>query len=51
VNGSESEPYITGDDVLMKTFPDEIIEGIKIAMKTLELIKQLSELKTIKRGN
>ncbi|MCX7678337.1 MAG: electron transport complex subunit RsxC [Spirochaetes bacterium] len=35
VNGAECEPYLTVDDMLMQTFPHEIIEGIRIAMKTL----------------
>jgi electron transport complex protein RnfC len=41
VNGIESDPYFTCDDVLMKTFPAEIIEGIKIAMKTLGACKTI----------
>ncbi len=41
VNGAETDPYITCEDVLMKTFPPEIIEGIKIAMKTLGVEKAI----------
>lgn len=35
VNGAECEPYLTVDDMLMKTFPDEVIEGTRIAMNAL----------------
>ena len=37
INGSECEPYLTVDDMLMKTFPDAIIEGIRIIMKALNV--------------
>ena len=37
INGSECEPYLTVDDMLMKTFPDAIIEGIRIIMKSLDV--------------
>ena len=30
INGTECEPYITADDVLMREHPAEIVEGIKI---------------------
>nr|CAI78738.1 predicted NADH:ubiquinone oxidoreductase, subunit RfnC [uncultured Gammaproteobacteria bacterium] len=30
INGTECEPYITADDVLMRERPDQIIEGAKI---------------------
>jgi len=33
INGAESEPYLTADDMLMKTYPLEIIEGIHIVLK------------------
>ena len=35
VNGSECEPYLTVDDMLMQTFPDEIVEGVRITLKIL----------------
>ncbi|HNW27195.1 MAG TPA: electron transport complex subunit RsxC [Spirochaetota bacterium] len=35
VNGAECEPYLTVDDMLMRTFPAYIIEGTRIAMKAL----------------
>ncbi len=41
INGAETDPYLTCDDVLMRTFPTEIIEGIKIAMKTLGVDKAI----------
>jgi len=39
INGSECEPYLTVDDMLMRTFPDAIIEGIRIIMKALDVKK------------
>ncbi|WP_461515910.1 electron transport complex subunit RsxC [Porticoccus sp.] len=30
INGTECEPYITADDMLMREHPTEIVEGIKI---------------------
>lgn len=35
VNGSECEPYLTVDDMLMRSHPDQIITGIRMAMKAL----------------
>jgi len=35
VNGSECEPYLTVDDMLIRTFPEEILEGTRITMKIL----------------
>ncbi len=35
INGSECEPYLTVDDMLMRSFPNEIIEGIQITLKIL----------------
>jgi electron transport complex protein RnfC len=35
LNGSECEPYLTGDYRLMIEKPDEILEGLRIIMKTL----------------
>jgi electron transport complex protein RnfC len=39
LNGSECEPYLTGDYRLMLEKPDEIIEGLKILMKVLGVNK------------
>ena len=39
VNGAECEPYLTNDDMLMNTYPDEIIEGTVIALKILGIKK------------
>jgi electron transport complex protein RnfC len=39
LNGSECEPYITGDYRLMLERPQEIIEGLKIIMKILDVHK------------
>lgn len=35
VNGAECEPYLTVDDMLMQTYPNEIIEGARIARKVV----------------
>ncbi len=39
INGAECEPYLTADYRLMLERPDEIIEGLKILMKTLGVNK------------
>ncbi len=33
VNGAECEPYITCDDQLMRSFPQEIVQGIEVMLK------------------
>ncbi|BFM06387.1 electron transport complex subunit RsxC [Halioxenophilus aromaticivorans] len=35
INGTECEPYITADDLLMRTYPDEIIKGTLLLAKVL----------------
>jgi electron transport complex protein RnfC len=35
LNGAECEPYLTADHRLMLAYPDEIIAGLKVMMKTL----------------
>ncbi len=35
VNGAECEPYLTVDDMLMRTFPEAVIEGTRIALTAL----------------
>ncbi len=35
INGSECEPYLTVDDMLMQSFPGEIVEGVRITLKIL----------------
>lgn len=37
LNGSECEPYLTGDFRLMLERPKEVIEGLKILMKILDI--------------
>ncbi len=39
INGAECEPFLTSDDALMREKADEIIEGIKICMKILNVNK------------
>lgn len=41
VNGAESEPYLTSDDVIMNTYPREIIEGIQITLKIIGISKAI----------
>jgi electron transport complex protein RnfC len=36
INGTECEPYITADDILMRERPERIIEGIKILQYLLK---------------
>ena len=35
VNACECEPYITADDILMRTYPRQVLEGIHIVQKLL----------------
>lgn len=35
INGTECEPYLTADDQLMQTYPEAVIEGIRIVLKIL----------------
>ncbi|MCX8070126.1 MAG: electron transport complex subunit RsxC [Thermodesulfovibrionales bacterium] len=39
INGAECEPYLTADYRLMLERPDEIVDGLKILMKTLGVKK------------
>jgi len=41
INGAESEPYLTADDIMMRTYPHEIIEGIQIALKIIGIKKAI----------
>ena len=36
INGIECEPYITADDMLMRTYADEMLRGIEIMARLLE---------------
>ena len=35
INCSESEPYLTSEDILIQTYPEEILEGTRIILKIL----------------
>ena len=50
LNGSECEPYITVDDMLMKTFPRHILEGVLITLKILEIDKAYIGIEKNKPG-
>jgi len=39
INGAECEPYLTTDHRIMLEFPDEIIKGIRIIQKIIQLKK------------
>jgi electron transport complex protein RnfC len=39
INGAECEPYLTVDDMLMKSFPEEIFKGVQITLKVLGIEK------------
>ncbi len=39
LNGAECEPYLTSDHRIMVEFPEEILKGMKIIMKTLNIEK------------
>lgn len=49
VNGAESEPYLTADDMIMKTYPDEILEGIQITLKILGIKKAIVAVENNKK--
>ena len=36
INGTECEPYITADDILMREYPDRIVEGVNILHQLLQ---------------
>ncbi|PKL40128.1 MAG: electron transport complex subunit RsxC [Spirochaetae bacterium HGW-Spirochaetae-1] len=50
VNGAECEPYLTVDDMLMHTFPSQIIEGIQITLKALGIKKAIVGVENNKIG-
>lgn len=39
VNAAECEPYLTCDDVTMRTTPEKVVRGLKIAMKAVNAPK------------
>ena len=41
INGSECEPYLTVDDMIMRTYPNEILEGVRIALNILGIKKAI----------
>ena len=50
VNGAECEPYLTTDDVLMNTFPEEIIVGVRLAMRVLGASRAIIGVEDNKSG-
>ncbi len=49
VNGSECEPYLTVDDMLMQTFPGEIIDGVRMLMKVLGVTRSIIGIENNKK--
>lgn len=41
INGAECEPYLTSDQLLMTTYPDKIVSGIRAMMKALNAGKAM----------
>lgn len=41
INGAECEPFLTADDRLMRERPKDIIEGMKIVMRSLDVKKAI----------
>lgn len=41
INCTAVEPYITSDEILMRSHPDEIVEGIQIALRILGIQKAI----------
>jgi Na+-translocating ferredoxin:NAD+ oxidoreductase subunit C len=50
VNGAETGPYLTIDDMMMKTFPDAVIEGTQIALKALGISRAIIGVEGKKRA-
>jgi electron transport complex protein RnfC len=50
VNGAECEPYLTADDMLMKTLPEAVIDGVRITMKALGVTNSVIGVESNKRG-
>lgn len=51
INGTEWEPYLTTDDMLMKTYPDAVIEGCRITMKALGVASAIIGVEDNKRDS
>lgn len=49
INGSECEPYLTVDDMLIRTFPQDIIEGIGITLRVLGVSKAIIGIENNKK--
>ena len=50
INGAECEPYLTIDDMLMKTYPKDIIEGIQVTLKAIGIEKAIVGVEDNKQG-
>lgn len=49
INGSECEPYLTVDDMLIRTFPQDILEGIAITLRILGIDKAVFGIENNKK--
>ena len=50
INGAECEPYLTVDDMLMRTFPVPVIEGTLITMRALGVARAVIGVEDNKKG-
>ncbi len=50
VNGAECEPYLTVDDTLMRTFPEAVIEGVRITLRVLGISSAIIGIEKNKSG-
>lgn len=50
INGTECEPYITADDILMQEYPGRVVEGIKILQHLLTPAETLIGIEDNKPG-
>jgi electron transport complex protein RnfC len=50
INGTECEPYLTNDDMLMNTYPDEIVRGVEITLKILGIKKAVIGVENDKKS-
>lgn len=49
INGTECEPYLTNDHALMLAHPDELIEGVRLLMRGVNVAKAVIGIESNKR--
>lgn len=50
INGAECEPYLTADDMLMRTHADDIITGTRLLMKAILVTKAIIGIESNKKA-